>query len=119
MQPSNRDAGYLWDMLQAAHRIQTFTAGMSNDNYLTNVLVQSAVERQFEILGEAARRISQGFQNTHPAIPWSGIIGQRNIIAHQYDDLIQEQLWLAVTADIPVLIAYLEALIPSLPPEIG
>jgi len=118
MLPNSRDAGYLWDMLQAARRLQEFTAGVSFEAYLESVLLQSAVERQLEILGEAARRMSEGFRQEHPEIPWSSIIGQRNVIAHQYDDIEQEQLWSVVTSGIPILIAQLEPLIPPLPPEI-
>jgi uncharacterized protein with HEPN domain len=118
MPPNSRDAGYLWDMLQAARRLQEFTAGVSFEAYLESVLLQSAVERQLEILGEAARRMSEGFRQEHPEIPWSSIIGQRNLIAHQYDDIEQEQLWSVVTSGIPLLIAQLEPLIPPLPPEI-
>jgi uncharacterized protein with HEPN domain len=118
MPPNNRDAGYLWDMLQAAHRLQEFTAGVSFETYLESVLLQSAVERQLEILGEAARRMSEAFRQENPEIPWSSMIGQRNVIAHQYDDIDLQQLWSVVTSDIPTLIAQLEPLIPPLPPEI-
>jgi uncharacterized protein with HEPN domain len=76
------------------------------------------VERQLEILGEAARRMSEAFRREHPEIPWSSIIGQRNVIAHQYDDIDLEQLWSVVTSGIFILISQLEPLIPPLPPEI-
>jgi uncharacterized protein with HEPN domain len=115
---SNREAAYIWDMLQAARRIQEFTAGLSYEEYLESILIQSAVERQLEILGEACRRMSEEFRQEHPEIPWSGIIAQRNVIAHQYDEIIQEQLWSVVNENLPVLIAQLEPLIPPLPPEI-
>ena len=118
MPPSNREAGYMWDMLQAAQRIQEFTAGLSYEGYLESILIQSAVERQLEIIGEASRRMSEEFRQEHPQIPWAGIIAQRNVISHQYDEIIQAQIWAVVTEDIPVLIAELEALIPPLPPEI-
>ena len=118
MQPSNREAAYLWDMLQAAQRIQEFTAGLSYEGYLDSILIQSAVERQLEIVGEASRRMSEEFRQEHPEIPWSGIIAQRNVIAHQYEDIRQERIWSVVTEDIPVLISQLEPLIPPLPPEI-
>lgn len=118
MPPNNRDAGYLWDMLQAALRLQEFTTGVSYQAYIESVLLQSAVERQLEILGEAARRISEAFRQEHLEIPWSSIIGQRNVIAHQYDDIDLEQLWSVVTSAIPILIAQLEPLIPPLPPQI-
>ena len=105
-------------MLQAARRLQEFTVGVFFEAYLESVLLQSAVERQLEILGEAARRISEASRQEHPEIPWSSVIGQRNVIAHQYDDVNLEQLWSVVTLDIPILIAQLEPLIPPLPPEI-
>jgi len=69
MPPNNHEAGCLWDMLQAARRIQEFTAGISYEGYLDSALIQSAVERQLEIIGEAARRISDRFQQEHPEIP--------------------------------------------------
>ncbi|MEQ8541542.1 MAG: DUF86 domain-containing protein [Coleofasciculus sp. D1-CHI-01] len=81
-------------------------------------MLQSAVERQLEILGEAARRMSDNFRQAHPEIPWSDIIGQRNVIAHQYEEIRQERIWSVVTSDIPTLITQLEPLIPPLPPEI-
>lgn len=58
---NNRDAGSLWDMLNAIRLVQEFTANLSYDDYLESVLTQSAVERQLEILGEAARRLSEEF----------------------------------------------------------
>jgi uncharacterized protein with HEPN domain len=115
MQMNERDAAYLWDMLQAARRIQDFTAGLSRQGYLESLLVQSAVERQLEIIGEAARRVSETFQQAHPEIPWRLIIGQRNVLAHQYGEIQQERLWQIVSFHILTLIAQLEVLMPSLP----
>jgi uncharacterized protein with HEPN domain len=115
MLPNQREIGYLWDMLQAARRLQQFTANLGYDEYLDSTLVQSAVERQFEIIGEAARRMSESFVQANPQIRWSEWIGLRNIIAHQYDDIIQEQLWYSVVQEIPILIGQLESLIPPLP----
>lgn len=80
MQANNFDAGFLWDMIQAIQRIQEFTTTLSYDNYLDSLLIQSAVERQLEILGEAARRLSDEFRQAHPEIAWRRIIGLRNIL---------------------------------------
>lgn len=105
-------------MLQAARRLQEFTAALSYKGFLESVLLQSAVEQQLEILGEAARRMSEAFRQEHPEIPWSSIISPRNVIAHQYEEIRQERLWAVVTSDISMLISQLEPLIPPLPPEI-
>ncbi|NEP85453.1 MAG: DUF86 domain-containing protein [Okeania sp. SIO2C2] len=59
---NNRDIASVWDMVQAIRRIQEFTTDINYSEYLQNILIQSAVERQFEILGESARRISLEFQ---------------------------------------------------------
>ena len=77
-------------MTQAIQHIQTFTSGLTFDEYLNDMLIISAVERQFEVLGEAARRVSVEFQQTHPNIDWQRIIGLRNIISHRYDEVRQE-----------------------------
>ena len=87
MQANNRDAGSLWDMLNAIGLIQEFTANLTYDAYLESVLVQSAVERQLGILGEAARRLSDEFRQAHPGIDWRRVIGLRNILIHRYDEV--------------------------------
>lgn len=118
MQPEARDPAYLWDMLAAARGIQECTSGLSQDQYLKQRVVQLAVERQLEILGEAARRVSTTFKTAHPEIPWQPIIAQRNVLAHEYGDIEHFRIWRVVTTHIPVLIAKLEPLIPPLPPAI-
>jgi uncharacterized protein with HEPN domain len=87
MQANNRDAASLWDMVQAIHRIQEFTAGLSFDDYQASILIQSAVERQLEILGEAAGRVSDALRQTYSTIDWRRTVGLRNIIIHRYDEI--------------------------------
>jgi uncharacterized protein with HEPN domain len=92
MQVNNRDAGSLWDMANAIRRIQEFTANLTYDAYLESLLIQSAVERQLEILGEAARRLSAEFRQAHAKIDWRRIIGLRNILIHRYDEIRQQMI---------------------------
>ncbi|MBD2097670.1 DUF86 domain-containing protein [Trichocoleus sp. FACHB-591] len=117
MQINDRDAASLWDMAQAIRRILEFTQNSSLEGYLNSIFMQSAVERQFEILGEAARRISLEFQQLHPEIDWSNIIGLRNVIAHRYEQVNQENLWQIVEALLPDLLIHVEGLLPPLPEE--
>jgi uncharacterized protein with HEPN domain len=119
MQISVRDAAALWDMVQAIKKIQEFTIGRSEADYLGNELLQSAVERKLEILGEAARRISAEFQAQHQEIDWRNTIGPRNIIAHQYDahqydEVQQENIWKIVQTPLSDLLALLEPLLPPI-----
>jgi uncharacterized protein with HEPN domain len=114
MQPSEDDLESLWDMRQAIDRIQKFTVGMLEADYLANELVQSAVERQLEILGEAARRVSREFQVAHPEVDWRNTIGLRNVIAHRYDQVKQDQLWQIVQTVLPDFLTLLVAFLPPI-----
>ena len=118
MQLDNRDAGSLWDMVQAIHKIQEFSSSSSYETYLNSTLVQSAVERQLEILGEAAGRVSQSFRQVHPEIDWRRLIGLRNILIHRYDEIRQYTIWAIITSELSPLLTQLESLLPP-PPDIG
>ncbi len=70
MQPEKRDAAHLWNLLVAGRRIQEFIAGVGLEEYIRHALLPSAVERQFEILGEETRKVSNEFREKHTEIPW-------------------------------------------------
>jgi len=115
MLPNNCDAGFIGDRLQVIAKIQQFTANLSFEDYLNSVLVQSAVERQLEILGEAAGRISPDFRSTDSDINWRRIIGLRNILIHRYDDIQQQVVWEVVVSNLVPLRTQLEECLPPLP----
>lgn len=117
MPPDDRDAAYLWDMLDAAHAIQQFATGVSLDEYLVDRKLQLAVERAIEIIGEAARLLSPEFKAGHPHIPWLQIIAQRNVVAHDYGEIKQDRIWRVATTRIPELIAQLQPLLPPTDPK--
>ena len=116
MPANDRDSASLWDMAQAIRRIQQFTADASCDTYLESVFMQSAVERQWGILGEAAGE-SFEFQQFHPEIDWRNAINLRNILVHRYDQVRPEVIWNIVTSVLPGLLVQLEALLPPLPDD--
>jgi uncharacterized protein with HEPN domain len=111
MQPEERDAAYLWDMLQASRDSLEFTRGVSLDEYNSNKMLQMAVERGFQILGKAARRVTESLKAAHPEIPWNSIVGHRNVIVHDYADLSPKRIWEVVEDDLPELVLDLERLI--------
>lgn len=117
MLPEQRDGAHLWDMLEACRELLEMTLGVSRDEFLIDRKLLRATERCVEILGEAARRVSPEFQARHEEIPWRAIIGQRNILAHDYGQVDQALLFNTVTADIPALAAKLEPLLPPLDEE--
>jgi uncharacterized protein with HEPN domain len=65
------------------------------------------------VIGEAAGRVSKTFQDRHPEIPWKRIVGQRNVLAHEYGDILVERIWLTVRKSVPPLIASLRAVLPE------
>lgn len=113
MPPENRDAAYLWDMLEAARTIQNFTAGVSLEAYFVDRKLQLAVERLIEIIGEAARLVSDAFKVQHPEIPWRLIVAQRNVLAHDYGEIMQDRIWRVATDRIPELVQQLQKLLPT------
>jgi len=88
---------------------------VSLEEYSKSLLLQSAVERQLEILGEAARIIPETFQQKHTKIDWRGIIGLRNIISHQYYQVQPEIVWNIITVRLSPLLEQLQSLLPPLP----
>ncbi len=99
-------------IVRAIEYIQAFTSGMSYSDYLMNNLVQSGVERKFEIIGEAVRRLSDEFKQGHPEIDWCKLVGLRNIITHRYDQIDHAILWDAIESFPPVLVEQVRTTLP-------
>ncbi len=118
--PADRDdRACLWDMHTAARAVQTFVEARTFEDYLADLMLRSAVERQLEIIGEAARRVSKPFQDAHPEIPWRPILAQRHVLAHEYGEIKHERIWRVATVHVPELIEQLAALLPEPPPDSG
>ena len=114
MKPEERDAAYVWDMLKAARLARELLEGVSRAAYLRDRMRQLALERALELLGEAARRVSAAFQSEHAEIDWRRIIGQRNVLAHEYGAIDQERLYRTGIENLPRLIAVLERILAKL-----
>src|SRR5207253_3635891 len=110
------DASYLWDMLTAARAVADFTRDRTFEEYSNDLMLRSAVERQVEIIGEAARRVSDSFRQQHPEIPWSKIMGQRHVLAHDYGEIKHDRLRQVATVHVPALIGQITPLLPPPPP---
>ena len=114
MQPEERDPAYLWDMLQAAREVEAMLKDHDLATFLADRVLLRATERGVEIIGEAARRVSTSFMDAHPEIPWREIIGQRNVLAHEYGQIDHELLYNTAVEDLPALIMQLQGLLPPL-----
>ncbi len=115
MSENKRDYASIWDMTEAIREIQQFTAGFCESTYLETLWIQRVVERNFEILGEACRRISRQFQQEHPEIDWRNTVALRNIIAHRYEYVDHEVLWNIAQNELPKLLDSLERFLQEKP----
>ncbi len=106
-----RDLSYLTDIIQAAKQIQAFVQGVDKEQFNNSSLIQSAVIRQIEIIGEATKRLSEKFKLEHPEIPWKKIAGMRDILIHAYDHVDIDEVWNAAETSIPALVKQIEPLI--------
>jgi uncharacterized protein with HEPN domain len=114
MVPEDRDAALIYDLINAACEIEQFIANVEYCRFEADKMLRYAVERQLIVIGEAARRLSENFRKANPAIPWTAIIGLRNILAHEYGEILTERIWLVVTRDLKSL---RENLVPPLDPN--
>lgn len=115
MKPSERDAAHLWDMLDTARRTQELAAGVSYDTLMADIRTRYALERALEIIGEAARRVSPALRARHPEIPWKGILGFRNVLAHEYGEIDYRRLYTIAAQKIPALISALQHILGERP----
>ena len=118
MLPDNRDASYLWDMCQAASGLVKAMKNVDLEEYQKNEDFRLMVERRLEIIGEAARRISEDFKSANLDLPWRRMIAQRNFLIHEYDEIDDERVWRLTVDQIPELLTKLELLLPPSPTEI-
>lgn len=107
---NERDRVLINYILDAAHSIKRFVDGMKLEDFADNDLVLSAVVKKFEVIGEAANRLSQETQRALPNIPWRDIIGMRNILIHDYTGIDAESVWNTITIHLPELIDKLHTL---------
>ena len=110
---TDTDAALLWDMRKAAREVVSFVEGIDLASYEEDLMRQRAVERSVEIIGEAARGLSEPFRSQHPEVEWRAITATRHILAHEYAAVIPGRLWRIATEHVPTLIERLEAILPD------
>jgi uncharacterized protein with HEPN domain len=105
-------AKLLWDAQRAAERIARFTAGRSLEDYRADDMLRAAVERQFEIIGEAfgsLRRVDPDLAGGIPGLP--RIVAFRNLLIHGYASIDDRVVWGVVEGHLAGLRATLAALL--------
>lgn len=102
----------LLDMLIAARKIQEFTTALTEEFFKQSDLHQCAIVRELQVIGEAARQISDEYKVNHTKIPWNEIAGMGNRTVHEYFRVNLKLVWETIQDSIPELITHPQPLIP-------
>lgn len=111
----SRDEATLLDILKAARLAIQFRGDLDRGAFREDAKTQAAVLHELLVMGEAVKRLSAEFRASVPAVPWSLIAGMRDFLIHHYDNVDVDEVWNALSRDVPQLIAALEPRRPSEP----
>jgi uncharacterized protein with HEPN domain len=109
--PSRSDRVRLCHMLDHAREAIALARGKARSDLDSDRLLNLALVRLLEIIGEAAGRVSKEECALHPEIPWPQIISLRNRLVHGYDAVDNDILWQIIARDLPPLVEALEAVV--------
>ena len=110
---NDRDRLRLLHVLDAAERISEYLAGVERDSFLSNRMLQDAVIRNLEIIGEACTNLSPELRDSHSAVPWLKASGIRNRLVHGYFDVDLNVVWQTACDALPPFVAQVRALLPG------
>ena len=97
------------DMLEAIHRIEAHSAGLTADQFRQDQKTLDAVIRNLEVIGEAAGHLDDNVTALRPAVPWSDVRAMRHVLVHEYFGVDAGIVWETVVRDLPPLRRELEA----------
>jgi uncharacterized protein with HEPN domain len=104
------DQERLQDILETIERIERY-APDGQHRFEQDELLQTWMVHHIQIIGEAARKLSDSVRKAHPEIPWPQIITMRNVLVHDYFGIDLQEVWMVVERDIPTLKPKIEAIL--------
>jgi uncharacterized protein with HEPN domain len=107
---NENDLSYFIDIVDCILDILEFTNSVLYYEFEKDKMRKLAVERQLEIIGQAANKISKETQEQMQNIPWGNIIGLRNKLAHDYGEILAERIWNIAKISVPELLREIEKL---------
>ena len=105
------DLVYVGHMLDKAREAVDLVKGKDRSDYNSEPAIRYALAHLLQIIGEAARRISQDFCKSHPEIPWKALVGMRHKVVHDYTSVDEDVVWDTVQQELPPLIKSLERIV--------
>jgi uncharacterized protein with HEPN domain len=115
MQP--RDTAAVLDMHGFCSRVVSYVAGHSFEEFAAQTQLQDSILHPLVMIGEAASRVSSAGRLEIPDVPWTKIVGMRNIVLHAYDSVDLRLVWETVTRSIPELLGQLAPWLPAEPSD--
>ena len=103
MKKHRDNTDYINDILNSINEIEEFTKNMDFDAFFKDSKTRHAVVRCLEILGEAAKNITQELKDKNPEIPWKKMAGTRDILAHEYFGIDMKKVWEVKEKEFPAL----------------
>lgn len=100
---SRHDRLYLYDILECCDRVAEYIDGVGEADYLANTMLQDALVRNIEVVGEAVKNLSPELTEANPNVAWSQIARMRDKIAHHYFRINLDVVWQTATNDLPSL----------------
>ncbi len=91
------------DIKENVNKIIVNTKNVSEEEFYENDVLYSAVLRWLEIIGEAAKYVSQETRDKYPGVPWKEMAAMRDVATHDYADLVHKRIWETIVHDIPKL----------------
>jgi uncharacterized protein with HEPN domain len=111
------DADRLSDILEASAKVRERGAD-SIDAFLDDEMLQVWAIHHLQVIGEAARGVSQSLKERHPGVPWPEIVALRNILVHEYFGLNLHQVWTMIQEDLPALEGQVRHIRSQIAPDI-
>ena len=105
------ELAYLRHMLDETSYLESNTAGLSLEAFLADPTLQRSFVRSLEIIGEAAKHVSETLRTRYPSVPWRAMAGMRDRVIHDYLGVDYEIVWDVVQNKVPALQRDLERIL--------